>query len=128
MVRARERRWTTPTCPCLLAVCEEKFVTKHVATIGIDFGVKPVTIKGEAVRVNFFYMAGGDQYRDIRVEFYKDCQGVVLVFDLNNKATFDALENWLVEAEANGLNNPMMVRISTVTFRSAPMREAFSWW
>ena len=92
------------------AVCEEKFVTKHVATIGIDFGVKPVNLKGEAVRINFFDMAGGDQYRDIRVEFYKDAQGVLLVFDVNNKGTFDALENWLVEAEANGLNNPAMVR------------------
>ncbi|KAL1523035.1 hypothetical protein AB1Y20_017997 [Prymnesium parvum] len=95
---------------CLIKrYCEEKFVTKHVVTIGIDFGVKPVQVNGEAVKVNFFDMAGANHYRDIRVEFYKDAQGVLLVFDLCNKATFDALEGWLVEAEANGLRTPAMV-------------------
>mmetsp|Transcript_6002 Transcript_6002/g.15878 ORF Transcript_6002/g.15878 Transcript_6002/m.15878 type:complete len:112 (+) Transcript_6002:387-722(+) len=49
-------------------------------------------------------MAGGDHYRDIRCEFYKDAQGAVLVFDVNNKSTFDALEDWIVEAEGNSLN------------------------
>ena len=32
---------------CLIKrYCEDKFVTKHVATIGIDFGVKPVEVAG----------------------------------------------------------------------------------
>ena len=43
---------------CLIKrFCEDKFVTKHVATIGIDFGVKPVMIDGESVRVNFWDLA-----------------------------------------------------------------------
>ena len=84
-------------------------MAKHVATIGIDFGVKPVTVGGGTVRINFFDMAGGDNYRDIRTEFYRDAQGVLLVFDVNNRSSFEALDSWLVEAEANGLNNPASI-------------------
>ena len=78
---------------CLIKrYCEDKFVTKHVATIGIDFGVKPVSVDGEAWRVNFFDMAGGPEYFDIRNEFYKDAQGALLVFDVGSKASLDALD------------------------------------
>ena len=27
--------------------CEEKFVTKYISTIGVDFGVRPVTVAGK---------------------------------------------------------------------------------
>ena len=49
---------------CLIKrYCEDKFVTKYVATIGIDFGVKPVTLEGTGpVKVNFFDFAGGAEY------------------------------------------------------------------
>ena len=32
--------------------CEERFVSKYISTIGIDYGVKPTTVKGKDVRVN----------------------------------------------------------------------------
>ena len=56
--------------------CESKFVTKYIPTIGIDYGVKRVTLDGRDVRVNFFDFSGLDCYLDIRNEFYKDSQGV----------------------------------------------------
>ena len=49
-------------------------MTKHVATIGIDYGVKPVNVGGQMVRVNFWDMAGGEEYYEIRNEFYRDAQ------------------------------------------------------
>jgi len=95
---------------CLIKrYCEDKFVTKHVPTIGIDFGVKPVSIEGEAYRVNFFDMAGGSEYADIRNEFYKDAQGVILVFDVGSKPTLDALDQWLKEAKEFGMRSPALV-------------------
>ena len=96
---------------CLIKrYCEEKFVSKHVATIGIDFGVKPVVVEGYGdVRVNFFDFAGGPEYFEIRNEFYKDAQGAVLVFDLASKATLDALDKWLKEAEEFGMRTAALV-------------------
>ena len=92
---------------CLIKrYCEDKFVSKHVATIGIDFGVKPVDLPGPGpVKVNFFDMAGGPEYFEIRNEFYKDCQGALLVFDVASKASLDALDKWLKEGEEFGMRN-----------------------
>eukprot|EP00061_Rhincodon_typus_P008926 g31984.t1 len=34
---------------------------------------------------------------EVRNEFYKDTQGVILVYDVGLKDSFDALEGWLTE-------------------------------
>jgi DnaJ family protein C protein 27 len=95
---------------CLIKrFCEDKFVSKHVPTIGIDFGVKPVTIDGVRHRVNFFDFAGGPEYLQIRNEFYKDAQGVLLVFDVGSKASLEALDAWLQEGADYGMRSPAMV-------------------
>ena len=91
---------------CLIKrYCEDKFVSKHVATIGIDFGVKPVQIEGHGpVKINFFDFAGGPEFYEIRNEFYKDAQGAMLVFDVASKATLEALEKWLKEGDDFGMD------------------------
>lgn len=96
---------------CLIKrYCEDKFVSKHVATIGIDFGVKPVELSGHGVvRINFFDFAGGPEYFEVRNEFYKDASGAILVFDVASKSTLDALDRWLHEAEECGMQRPAMV-------------------
>ena len=61
---------------CLIKrYCESKFVSKYIPTIGIDYGVKQLAIRGQDVRVNFFDFSGLDGYLDIRNEFYKDSHG-----------------------------------------------------
>lgn len=36
-------------------------------------------------------------YVKVRNEFYKDTQGVILVYDVGQKDSFDALDAWLAE-------------------------------
>jgi DnaJ family protein C protein 27 len=44
---------------CLIKrYCEERFVSKYITTIGVDYGVKPVQIDGCEVRVNFWDLSG----------------------------------------------------------------------
>lgn len=53
-----------------------QFVSKYISTIGIDYGVKPVTVNGESARINFWDLSGHPDFFEIRNEFYKDSQGV----------------------------------------------------
>jgi DnaJ family protein C protein 27 len=56
---------------CLIKrYCEEKFVERYISTIGIDYGVKKLKIKGQNIAINFFDMSGNDDYKLIRTEFY----------------------------------------------------------
>lgn len=92
---------------CLIKrYCEDKFVTKHVATIGIDFGVKPVEVAGAGlIKINFFDFAGGSEYFEIRNEFYKDAQGALLVFDVSSADSLEALDRWIKEGQEFGMRN-----------------------
>merc|ERR1712187_767347 len=45
------------------------------------------------------------EYFEIRNEFYKDAQGAIVVFDVGDRASFDALDRWLREANNHGANN-----------------------
>ena len=62
--------------PCDLLWCPLQFVTRYISTIGVDFGVKPVTVRGKTVKVNFWDLSGQPEFFEIRNEFYKNTQGV----------------------------------------------------
>jgi DnaJ family protein C protein 27 len=59
-------------------VCVQ-FVQRYISTIGVDFGVKPVTVSGKEVKVNFWDLSGHPDFFEVRNEFYKDAQGVCIV-------------------------------------------------
>ena len=54
--------------------CEGRFVQKYITTIGVDYGVKKMTISGKKIAVNFFDLSGDDDYALIRNPFIKDAQ------------------------------------------------------
>ena len=90
---------------CLIKrFCEDRFVSKYIATIGIDYGVKPVAVEGSEVRVNFWDLSGVPEFLEVRNEFYKDAQGAILVFDVNLRESFESLDSWLAEAAKFGAN------------------------
>ncbi|NXL98542.1 DJC27 protein, partial [Tyrannus savana] len=78
--------------------CEKRFVSKYLATIGIDYGVTNQeslpnlwpweAIPGIPPQLSLF---------QVRNEFYKDTQGVLLVYDVGSKESFDSLDSWLAE-------------------------------
>lgn len=115
---------------CLIKrYCENKFVPKYVPTIGVDYGVRPTSIKGRDVRINFFDLSGVDLYADIRTEFYKDSHGALLVFAVDNRSSFERLDSWLKEARDNGATSLAHVLIGNKTDqkRAVSTEEAKAW-
>ena len=52
---------------CLIKrYCEGRFVKRYISTIGVDYGVKKLTIKNQPISINFFDLSGNDDYRLIR--------------------------------------------------------------
>ncbi|NWH73488.1 DJC27 protein, partial [Piaya cayana] len=56
-----------------------------------------VQVRDREIKVNIFDMAGHPFFYEVRNEFYKDTQGVILVYDVGQKESFDALDAWLAE-------------------------------
>lgn len=89
---------------CLIKrFCEGRFVQKYIATIGVDYGVKPHKVNGQDTRVNFWDLSGQPDFFEVRNEFYKDTQGLLLVYDVSDAHSFDELDTWMAEARKHGL-------------------------
>jgi DnaJ family protein C protein 27 len=84
--------------------CEGRFVQKYITTIGVDYGVKKVTVSGRKIAVNFFDLSGSPDYESIRNPFFEGAQVVMLIFDLENKETFNNLSKWENVMKNNGVN------------------------
>lgn len=89
--------------------CEGRFVQRYISTIGLDYGVKNVVLQAEGgvqvnTKVNFFDFAGSDALRSSRCDFYSFSQGVLLVYDVSDRSSFETLDEWIREATSNGLS------------------------
>uniref|UniRef100_A0A5K4FAV4 Rab family GTPase n=1 Tax=Schistosoma mansoni TaxID=6183 RepID=A0A5K4FAV4_SCHMA len=100
---------------CLIKrFCEKRFVSKYLPTIGIDYGVFRTKVENKELRVNIFDMSGNPSFYDIRNEFYKDTNGVILTFDVTNRKTFENLIRWVRElhfesGEADSVSSPVII-------------------
>jgi len=89
---------------CLIKrYCEGRFVKRYISTIGIDYGVKKMCLDGAQISINFFDLSGNDDYKLIREEFYADTQGVLMVYDVDNRDSYINLVHWESEIKHNGI-------------------------
>mmetsp|Transcript_32032 Transcript_32032/g.29019 ORF Transcript_32032/g.29019 Transcript_32032/m.29019 type:complete len:113 (+) Transcript_32032:36-374(+) len=89
---------------CLIKrYCEERFVSRYITTIGVDYGVKKMNLKNRKIAVNFFDLSGNEEYKMIRNDFYKNAQGVILVFDLTDRETYQNIMKWDKEMRRYGV-------------------------
>jgi DnaJ homolog subfamily C member 27 len=90
---------------CLIKrYCEGRFVKRYISTIGVDYGVKKLTVKDVPVSINFFDLSGNEDYKLIRTEFYEDTNGIMMVYDLENKDSFASLIHWEEEMKRFGVD------------------------
>jgi len=88
---------------CLVkSFCESKFSKNYVETIGVDYGFKLHNVDGKEVRLTFWDFGGNSVYADVRKELYHQTKICILVYDVTNTSSFQALDDWLKEFESYG--------------------------
>ena len=65
------------------------------------------------VKVDFFDLSGDSAYSEVRNEFYSNVDGVLLVFDITSRQSFESLVSWLNELRKYGISteNTTMVLV-----------------
>lgn len=89
----------------LLRYADDVYTDKHIITIGVDFKIKTLTINGQKVKANIWDTAGQERFKNITASYYKGASGVMLVYDITDKESFNNLNSWLIEVEKNAPNN-----------------------
>ncbi|XP_075846152.1 ras-related protein Rab-37 isoform X1 [Microtus pennsylvanicus] len=60
-----------------------------IATVGIDFRNKVVTVDGARVKLQIWDTAGQERFRSVTHAYYRDAQALLLLYDITNKSSFD---------------------------------------
>ncbi|XP_072259429.1 ras-related protein Rab-37 isoform X2 [Pyxicephalus adspersus] len=68
-----------------------------LATVGIDFRNKVVTVDGLKVNLQIWDTAGQERFRSVTHAYYRDAQALLLLYDITSKTSFDNIRAWLTE-------------------------------
>ncbi|XP_048127694.1 ras-related protein RABC2a-like isoform X2 [Rhodamnia argentea] len=69
-------------------------------TIGVDFKIKLLTVGGKRLKLTIWDTAGQEKFRTLTSSYYRNVQGIILVYDVTRKETFANLSNvWAKEVE-----------------------------
>ena len=49
--------------------------------------------------------AGQERFKNIQASYYKGANGILVVYDITNRESFEHLNSWLIEIEKNGHTN-----------------------
>ena len=78
-----------------------KFEESHLSTLGIDYMDKLVEYKNYKIKLQIWDTSGEEKYRSITKNFYKNADGLFVIFDLTNEDSFNHVKNWINEAKDN---------------------------
>ena len=78
---------------------DDEFSDAYLSTIGIEFKIKSLIINGKKVLLRIWDTSGQERYRSITQNFYRNANGILFIFDITKKETFDNIKIWLTDSE-----------------------------
>ena len=85
----------------VLRFSDDKFDDKIFSTIGIDFKTKYIKLDKFSVKVLIWDTAGQEKFQNIAKQYYKGANGVLLIYDISNRKSFERIDFWLKELKEN---------------------------
>ena len=81
---------------------DNSFRSYYVSTHGIDSQFKKVKLQnGEEIKVRISDTAGQERYHSIAANYIKKANGILLVYDITNKDSFENVNKWAKEIKEN---------------------------
>jgi small GTP-binding protein len=85
----------------LLRFAQDKYEQNYLSTVGVDYYNRTINIDGKRVQLQMWDTAGQERFRTITRSYYRGSQGIVVVYDVTDNATFENVKHWLDEIEKN---------------------------
>ncbi|TYZ59772.1 hypothetical protein PybrP1_007655 [[Pythium] brassicae (nom. inval.)] len=84
------------TC-LLLRYANDSFSPTFITTIGIDFKIKNIELDNKKVKLQsqIWDTAGQERFRTITTSYFRGAQGILLVYDVTDRASFQSIRNWV---------------------------------
>ena len=90
---------------------EGRFSPLHVATVGFDYKSRIIKLptSKKKVKLQIWDTAGQERYMALNKNIFQKVQGIILMYDLTNRGTFDNLHNWLNLVSQSTPNKPKIL-------------------
>lgn len=86
----------------ILRYANNEFNLNIMGTAGLDLKRKNVNINDDNVKVNIFDSAGHERFRNIPKNHYKNSDGIIIIYDVTDKKTFENVSLWMNNIKENG--------------------------
>lgn len=89
---------------------DSSFKDAYQATLQVEKRMKIINEDDKtSIRLNIWDTAGQEKFRSITRQFYRDCQGAFIVFDLTKKSSFNELKTWINELKTHGNDDTVII-------------------
>ena len=86
----------------LLKYVDNFFPETHMATIGVEYKSKTITTDKYSINLNIWDTAGQERFKSITRSFFNNTNGIVFVYDITSKNSFEGVKNWIKDSEPYG--------------------------
>jgi small GTP-binding protein len=96
------------TC-MLLRFADNLFEEDFLSTIGVDFKVKEIVVNEKRVKLQIWDSAGQERFRNITSSYYRNCSGIIIVYDVTRRDSFEKVTDWIAEVRRFVPSVPLIV-------------------
>ena len=83
----------------LLKYTDDYFPNVYVTTIGVEYKTKIVKVNGLDITLQIWDTAGQERFRSLAKSFMQGADGILFVYDITYKKSFDSIKNWIRQTE-----------------------------
>ena len=95
---------------------KNEFNNEYQCKIKSEFQTKILNINNQTqAKLTIWDTCGDEKYRAITRQYYRDGQGILLIYDVTNKSTFDDIPNWYQEIKDNAPNDVVVILVANKT-------------
>ena len=114
----------------LLRYTKNQFNPDIRSTIGVEFGVKFIEIDNIKLKIQIWDTAGMERYRSLTSSYYKGAKGVVIVYDICRKKSFENIDKWINDFKSKADEDAVILLIGNksdlIKEREVDTKEAMS--
>ncbi|EPR78369.1 Rab GTPase [Spraguea lophii 42_110] len=72
----------------------DTFTYSIINTVGINYSSKEIVINGESLKLQIWDTAGQERFHSITKNYYRNANGIFLVFSMIDDRSFDCIDKW----------------------------------
>ena len=84
---------------------KNKFNPSFYATTGIEKEIKVLKIMEHHHKLTIWDTAGQARFRSLYRKYYKNADGILIFFDINDKYSFEDISDWMKEIKENSIED-----------------------